>query len=366
MQRCINKPNFFNATLFLISGDKILELIDKIMPYITGLYTLPWIVVGFIANIVLSRIYGTEKISGIMKKVGLILLFIFIPILLFKQFLNVHFGEEEIDFVIVSSAVMAFLYLIAYLFAVSRVKKVCTGERKGEYLKTVIVNQGRSAAFVGGAMLAFDKIAVPAAIYISLLGIYLFAIVPYVLAYLHKKRMHEEGKSPLPLYLRIYPWYLIVFPVMAALIHKQYGITTSSLEYGRLLDFLAAITIPAALYYVGASIKYRDLHVDELKKLVYSREGEMAWVREILLLTIVVTPLIIAMVFGILFVFGMIPSEWFIVLFLNSILPITSTNMFLIPYGINRKVTALAVTWSTIISIPLFVLFMNIFSYTLM
>lgn len=336
------------------------------MPYITGLYTLPWIVVGFVVNIILARIYGEERISRAMKKAGIVLLFVFIPILLFKHFLNVNFGEEEIDFVIVSCIVMAFLYMIAYFFAISRVKKVCADKRKGEFLKTVIVNQGRSAAFVGGAMLAFDKIAIPAAIYISLLGIYLFAIVPYVLAYLHKKEMHKEEKSPLPVYLRLYPWYLIIFPITAALIHRQYGITTASLEYGRLLDFMAAITIPAALYYVGASIKYKDLHVNELKKLIFSKEGEMAWVREILLLTIIVTPLIIALIFGSLFVLDIIPSEWFIVLFLNSILPITSTNMFLIPYGINKKVTALAVTWTTVISIPLFILFMNIFSYTLM
>jgi len=337
-----------------------------VMPYITGLYTLPWIVVGFAVNIILSRIYGEERVSKAMKKAGIVLLFVFIPILLFKHFLNVNFGEEEIDFVIVSCTVMAFLYVIAYLFAISRVKKVGADKKRGEFLKTVIVNQGRSAAFVGGAMLAFDKIAIPAAIYISLLGIYLFAIVPYVLAYLHKKEMHTEEKSPLPFYLRLYPWYLIIFPITAALIHRQYGITTASLEYGRLLDFMAAITIPAALYYVGASIKYRDLHVNELKKLISSKEGEMAWVREILLLTIIVTPLIIALIFGSLFVLNIIPSEWFIVLFLNSILPITSTNMFLIPYGINKKVTALAVTWTTVISIPLFILFMNIFSYTLM
>lgn len=347
-------------------GDNILGIIDKIMPYITGLWTLPWIVVGFVANIILTRIYGEEKISKALKKAGLILLFIFIPILLFKLFLNVHFGEEEIDFVIVSSAVMAFLYVIAYFFAISKVKKVCKEDEQTEFLKTVIVNQGRSAAFVGGAMLAFEKIAIPAAIYISLLGIYLFAAIPYILSYLHKRELHKEEKSPLPLYLRVYPWYLIIFPITATLLHKYYGITTSSLEYGKLLEFFAAITIPAALYYVGASIKYKDLHINELKKLIYAHKGEMAWVREILIMTIIITPVIIAIIFGTLFILNLIPVEWFIVLFLNSILPITSTNMFLIPYGINRKVTALAVTWSTVISIPLFILFMNIFSYFLM
>ena len=83
------------------------------MPYITGLYTLPWIVVGFVVNIILARIYGEERISRAMKKAGIVLLFVFIPILLFKHFLNVNFGEEEIDFVIVSCIVMAFLYMIA-------------------------------------------------------------------------------------------------------------------------------------------------------------------------------------------------------------------------------------------------------------
>ncbi len=317
--------------------------------------------VGFFANILLSHFFGEEKINKKMKKAGLVLLFVFIPMLLFKLFLNIEFGEEEMDFVFLSVAVMAFLYLIAYIFAIRRAHE----EKKSiEFIKTVIVNQGRSAAFVGGAMLAIEKLAVFAAIYLSLLGIFLFGIIPYILSVLHKREtMNAKEKSPLPVYLRIYPWYLLLFPVSAVIIHSHTGITTASFEFGKLLNLLAAITIPAALYYVGASIKFKDLSKKELKKLFLGKEkGELAWVRDILFLTIVLTPAIIATIFGILLLFRFIPYEWFVVLVLNSILPITSTNMFLVPYGINKKVTALSVTWTTVISIPLFVLFLNIFS----
>jgi hypothetical protein len=146
----------------------------------------------------------------------------------------------------------------------------------------------------------------------------------------------------------------------------QTGITTASFEWGKLLNLLAAVTIPAALYYVGAGIKVRDLKKEAVKELFYGKEHrEARWVREILLLTIIVTPLVIALLFGSLLFLHIIPSEWFAVLILNAVLPITSTNMFLIPYGIDGKVTALAVTWSTIISIPLFVVLLNLLSYLL-
>jgi len=342
--------------------------VDEVIPYISGMWTLPWIVVGFFVTLALSSIFGEEKINRIMKKAGLVILFIFIPILVFKLFLNTNFGEEEMDFVILSLAVMAFLYLIAYLYARKRIK-ICRddGERT-TFMKTIIVNQGRSAAFVGGAMLAIEKWAVYAAIYITLLGIFLFALVPYVLSVIHQREVKSGKKehSPLPLYLRIYPWYLIVFPISAVIIHMQTGITTASFEWGKLLNLLAAVTIPAALYYVGAGIKVRDLKKEAVKELFYGKEHrEARWVREILLLTIIVTPLVIALLFGSLLFLHIIPSEWFAVLILNAVLPITSTNMFLIPYGIDGKVTALAVTWSTIISIPLFVVLLNLLSYLL-
>ncbi|RLF47867.1 MAG: hypothetical protein DRN29_01445 [Thermoplasmata archaeon] len=349
-------------------GDNILEILDKIIPYISGIWTLPWIVVGFFITIFLTRFFGEEKIDAIMKKVGLVLLFVFIPILLFRLFLDVNFTEEEIDFVVVSCVVMAFLYIIAYLFAMKKVRRVCDKkEKRIEFIKTVIVNQGRSAAFVGGAMLAIERLAVYAAIYISLLGIFLFAIIPYILAVLHKKEIEGgEEKNPLPLFLRIYPWYLLIFPISAAIIHAHTGLTTSTYEWGKILRFLGAITIPAALYYVGAGIKVKDLSKKELQNLFFSKKGELAWVKEIIFLTVILTPIIIAAIFGTLMLLHLIPSEWFVVLLLNSILPITSTNMFLIPYGINGRVTALAVTWTTVISVPLFVVLLNIFSFFLL
>jgi len=66
-----------------------------------------------------------------------------------------------------------------------------------------------------------------------------------------------------------------------------------------------------------------------------------------------------------LFYLNLVSKEWFSVITINSIMPITSTNMFLIPYGINKKVTALAVTWTTIICVPIVVALIAIFSTVL-
>ena len=50
-----------------------------------------------------------------------------------------------------------------------------------------------------------------------------------------------------------------------------------------------------------------------------------------------------------------IPASWFAVITINSILPITSTNIFLLPYGIDRKSTVHAVTWTTLVCVPIVV-----------
>ncbi|RLF55899.1 MAG: hypothetical protein DRN37_08680 [Thermoplasmata archaeon] len=76
----------------------------------------------------------------------------------------------------------------------------------------------------------------------------------------------------------------------------------------------------------------------------------------------VITPVIVVCACGVLLFFDIIPLTWAAVLIINSILPITSTNMFLVPYGIDRKVTALSVTWTTFFSIPVFVILLYLFS----
>ena len=62
-----------------------------------------------------------------------------------------------------------------------------------------------------------------------------------------------------------------------------------------------------------------------------------------------------------IYIVGLISSAWFAVIVINSILPITSTNMFLVPYGIDRKVAAYSVTWTTIVCVPIVVLLIIIF-----
>ncbi|MBC7080745.1 MAG: hypothetical protein H5T44_00605 [Thermoplasmatales archaeon] len=313
----------------------------------SGLYTLIWIPVGLFMNILLSRRYG-DAIEKKMKKFGLILLFIFVPILVFKNFLNVNFGKDEIDFIIVSVLFTLFLYLIAYLFALKKGKNE---------LKTIVVNQGRSSAFIGGALLSIEKIAVYAAIYMSLLGIYLFAIVPYILS---RGKGKGKEKNPLPFYLKIYPWYLLVYPISAVILHSYTGLTTKTMAYGEIIDFLASLTIISGLYYVGATISLKDLKISEIKKIFLKGNEHFEAVGKILFLTLFLTPLISFIILFPLVAIKFFPIEWFAVLLINSILPITSTNMFLIPYGIDGKVTALAVTWSTIFSIPIFVILFNI------
>lgn len=341
-------------------------LLNDIIPYISGLWTLPWIAVGFSVTLILSKSYGEGHINNLMKKIGLVLLFVFIPILVFKLFLNIDFREEEMDFVILSCIGITLLYGLAYVFALKNSKKIpLVGEKRIDFIKTVVVNQGRSAAFFGSAILSIEKLEIFAAIYLTLLGIFLFAAVPYVLSVIHKKDIASgnEQKNPLPLYLRIYPWYLLIFPISAVFIHGYTGVTTTSNDYGIILNFLGAVTIPAALYYVGSGIKIRDVKTAELKKLFLGKGGdEMEWVKHILILTMVITPVLVTFSCVTLTIFSIIPATWAAVLIINSILPITSTNMFLIPYGIDGRVTALSVTWSTFFSIPVFVVLLSAFS----
>ena len=95
-----------------------------------------------------------------------------------------------------------------------------------------------------------------------------------------------------------------------------------------------------------------------------TNNSEDLWlcVRSIFLITMIITPLIIFLIFGILIIFNFILTKWFVIIILNSFLPVTSTNMFLLPYGIDKKSTSLSITWTTIASVPIIVLFIYIFT----
>jgi hypothetical protein len=349
----------------------MIDILKDILPYISGLYTLPWILVGFIITIILAKITGREKIDKIMKKIGLILLYFFIPVLVFRIFVNTDFGKNEIEFAIVVSLIVFFMYILAYLFARIKAKSWnLKGSNKKLFMKTVLTNQGRSSAFIGGALLA-SPWKIEAAIYIALVGIALFAIIPYFLSYMHKKEIKtKESKEvkTLPWFLKLYPWYLIAFVISAVSIHGLTGFSTKDLgtDLETLVIFYSAITIPAALYYVGAGIHPDDLKKNELKKLFNIDKNNKTgdhwdWVRGIFLLTVIITPILTAVIITPLYIFGTISGAWFAVIIINSILPITSTNMFLVPYGIDKKSTAHAVTWTTIVCVPIIVLLIFIF-----
>ncbi len=350
----------------------LIATLNNILPYISGLYTLPWIIVGLVLTYLLAKPFGQKRVDMVMKKIGLVLLFVFIPLLLFRIFINIDFGKDELTFAGITFGVLFFMYMLAYFLGHIEARELdLTGMEKRTFIKTVLTNQGRSAAFVGGALLAIEGWTVPAGIYIALVGIGLFAILPYILSVMHRKETDsvEKDISPLPLFLRIYPWYLLSFVVAAILIHRFTGITMADLgDGGTVLYFITALTIPAGLYYAGAGIHPSDLKFEEMKKMFLPpREGEKRefhWSvgRNAFLTTLLYTPVITALVFGPIMYLGFIPGSWFAVIILNSIMPITSTNMFLISYGLNPKGTALSVTWTTVIAVPVLLVLIPVFS----
>lgn len=345
----------------------MIEVLKEILPYISGLYTLPWIVVGFVLTILIAKFTGREKIDRIMKKIGLILLYFFIPVLLFRIFVSTTFGSREIEFSIIVAFIILLMYILAYVFAKYQAKKqMLPAKKEMLYLKTMLTNQGRSSAFIGSAMMAFWQLE--AGIFMALVGIALFAIMPYILSHLHKKEQNNiEAKNPLPWFLKLYPWYLISFVIAAVLLHGPGGVTIDFNEpLPFLVKFYTAITIPAALYYVGAGIHPSDLKLSEIKKLLgldSDDSDHWKWVRDMFILTVLITPLIIGLIFGGLLAIGVIPGAWFAVIFINAILPVTSTNMFLLPYGIDKRSTAHIVTWTTLVCVPIVVLLIMVFSY---
>lgn len=345
----------------------MIEILQAILPYISGLYTLPWIVIGFIVTILIAKITGREKIDQVMKKVGLILLYFFIPILLFRIFISTTFGSKQIEFSLIVAGIILLMYLLAYVYARYQIKKQqMNTEKRMLYLKTMLTNQGRSSAFIGSAMMAFWQLE--AGIFMALVGIALFAIMPYILSHLHKKEQKDkkESKNPLPWFLKLYPWYLISFVIAAVLLHGPGGVTINfneSLPF--IVKFYTAITIPAALYYVGAGIHPSDLKISEIKKLLGIDKTEKTdhwnWVRNMFVLTVIITPLIIGIIFAPLYIYQIIPASWFAVIFINAVLPVTSTNMFLLPYGIDKRSTAHIVTWTTLICVPIVVALIALF-----
>lgn len=344
----------------------MIDILKDILPYISGLNTLPWIIVGFIVTILIAKITGREKIDRIMKKIGIIILYFFIPLLLFRIFLNTNFGTQEIRFSIIVAITIIVMYLTAFLYAKYQIKKQnITGKKRNLFIKTILTNQGRSSAFIGGAMLAIEAWAVPAGIFMALVGIALFAVIPYILSHMHNKESKKEKiehLKTLPWFLKLYPWFLLSFVIAAVITRNHIGITPADLgDAGVILQFYTALTIPLALYYVGAGIHPTDLKKSELKKLIGIDKKNLdsdhwCWVRKSFILTVIITPLVTIAIFTPLLLTDFISKAWYPVILINVLLPVTSTNMFLLPYGIDKKTTAHIVTWTTLICIPIVVI----------
>jgi uncharacterized membrane protein len=95
----------------------MINILENILPYISGIYTLPWILFGFIITILIAKKTVRENIDKIMGKIGLILLYFFVPLILFRIFLNTTFGIHEIKFSIIISIIILYMCIIAYFFA---------------------------------------------------------------------------------------------------------------------------------------------------------------------------------------------------------------------------------------------------------
>ena len=349
----------------------MLEFLETYINYISGLNTLPWIIIGFFLTILFSRLIGEDNVNKAMKRNSLILLFVFVPLLLFRILLNVDFGVNELFFTIVCFVILTLMYILAYFYANFQSKKMnLEGENKWNYIKTVLTNQGRSSAFVGGMMLIIPEWQVQVLIYMIVGAVFLFALIPLILSILHNKELknidEKEKVKALPWYLKIFPLYLFVFAFAAIIIHGITGLTTKDpTDINRFFNFFTQITIPAALYFVGSGIHPKDLKIEELKKLFnlnHKSRERWTWIRNIFFLTVIITPILTFLVIFPIYLVGLISSAWFIVITINSFLPITSTNMFLIPYGIDKKVTALSVTWTTIVCVPIVVCLIFLFS----
>jgi hypothetical protein len=349
----------------------MINIVNSLIPFLTGLWTLPWILIGYFLNIILSKIFGYTKIDFIMKKIGLFILFILIPLLLFRIFLDVDFSKNEVNFFLICISNISIMYIITFFYAKIFSKKMTLkGEIKNSFIKTLLTNQGRSSAFVGGAMLAIPKWQIPAAIYMSIGAIFLFAVIPQILFYMDKKEKKHNKSSEiqaLPWYLKLFPWYLLLFAIISIITHSSTSLYLSDLgDAGILFKFITALTIPAALYYVGSGIHPSDLKKSEIKKLFnikYKKYlNKWLWVRHIFFLIIFLIPIFTIIIFSIFKYFNLISNEWFAVIIINSFLPITSTNMFLIPYGLNKRVTALSISWSTILCVPIVIFLITYFN----
>ena len=337
----------------------MIEMMETIIPYISGLWTMPWILVGFLVSWALQLFFAQERIDFVMKKIGLIILYGFVPLLVFRIFLDTPLTIEVAEFVGLTCIVIVFMYILAYLYARFNIKRQNMAPETGKLcLKTLLTNQGRSSAFVGGALLAIPGWGVPAAIFMALMGIVLFAVIPYILYHMNmREQKNKVDPIKLPWFLRFYPWFFSSFVIAAIVLQKTTGITTDSFgNWGVVLRFYTALTIPIALYYVGSGMHPRDLKLSELKKLTGiiqdDRTEHWQWVRQIFYLTALITPGIVFAIYGLMYVLGIVPGAWMAVTVINAALPITGTNMFLVPYGIDKRATAHAVTWSTIIGVP--------------
>ena len=87
----------------------MIDLLKEVIIYISGLYALPWILVGLIVTFLIAKATSRNKIDKVMKKIGLILLFFFVPLLLFRIFLLVDFGTDQILFIVVTSITLIVL-----------------------------------------------------------------------------------------------------------------------------------------------------------------------------------------------------------------------------------------------------------------
>ncbi|KAL0249570.1 hypothetical protein GEMRC1_004800 [Eukaryota sp. GEM-RC1] len=186
-----------------------------------------------------------------------------------------------------------------------------------------------------------------------------------------KEEPSPVKKPPgLPLFLQLFPFLLIVVIVVSITLKKTIDFSLKDLGlFGDVIHLLSAFCVPFGLYYAGAGVKAEDLKFSKLSKTIVkpkiAEDDELSLqaTRYTLFLNFLISPIIVFIIFGSLLLFGLIPSSWFCVMFINAILPVTATNIFLLDFGLDKMSTVFSISTSTIISVPMVLVLIPLFDY---
>ncbi len=193
----------------------MIALLQSIIPKISGLYTLPWIVVGFIVTNLLAYYHTQDKVNLYLRKVALVLLYVFVPLLVFRIFLDTGIGLYELEFVSIVISSITFMYLLALaLCPVSNpTPKPCWREKIKLPENCDHQNQGR-LCFCGWNYVSGAKLGSFGGDFYGSLRYCPICNNPIHLHVMHDREHKERDRLiTLPWFLRVYPYYFILYVV---------------------------------------------------------------------------------------------------------------------------------------------------------